>query len=1133
MAAGLSAKTNADGQFLDYRLEEPLGQGGMGVVYAAQDVRLKRKVALKLMAPELALDERFRERFSRESELAMSLEHPNVVPIHDAGEADGRLYLVMRCVDGTDLRVLLREEGALEPGRALAIVRQIAQALDAAHANGLVHRDVKPSNVLLDESEHVYLADFGLMRRQFEGAAPHGDVRSLGTPAYLAPEQIEGGPIDGRADVYSLGCLLFECLTGEPPFTGSSRLAVAWAHLEEEPPSASERNPALPDAIDGVIRKAMAKDREQRYSTCVELVGDAAAELRPRLARARRRVATVAAVTAGALLVAAVVLMRLTSTGPDYLTNVAPNSVAVIDADAAGIVSQAPLGVRPGAIASGGGYLWVADAAEGTVSRIDRDLGVVQRIDVGDSVDGLAFGRRSIWATDANVGQLVQIDAETAKVVQRFRVGNGPAAVAAGDEAVWVANRIDGTLSRLDLATAKVAKPIAIGSAPAAIALGGGSVWVTDEDAGTVLRLDPASGKIVRSIRVGSGPAAIAFAGGTVWVANRHDGTVSRIASATGAVSAPIRVGSSPSGIAADRESVWVANSGEGTVTRIAARTGKRETLAVGSSPVALALDERRLWVGTSPGFATHRGGVLRLQSVPSLCRCVDPAFGTDEIFNVTDQNVTTLVYDGLVAYRRVAGIAGASLVPNLAARMPERSADRKGYTFELRRGVRFSNGVRVRASDFRSSLERVLTVNGDTGRRTYGRIVGASACGSGAKERCDLSRGIRVDDSAGRVTIRLTEPDADFPHKLALPLGSVVPAGTPPRVARKQAPPSTGPYRIASVSRDEIRLVRNPHFRVWSSDARPDGYPDEIRFRAHSETDQGTESAIRAVESGNADWVELATVPGERVRGLLAGNAGRLHLNPQPYTFWFNLNTRVPPFDDVRVRRALNYATDRGRLSRLPAPLSARPACQILPPTFPAYRPFCPYTVSPNAAGTWVAPDMAKARALVRASGTAGAKIEVLGLEGQIGRELARYFASVLRDLGYRTSVRGFSEFGRYLEFVGDASNRAQIGHGGWISAILAPSDIFQAFSCSDSMNPTRFCDPKLDARMRRAGALQASNPVQANRLWSEIERELVLQAPIVPVANVRQRVFVSRRVGNHQSHPLWGTLIEQLWVE
>ena len=259
-------------EFVGYRIDELIGRGGMGVVYRAYDLRLKRTVALKLMAPELALDQRFRERFSREAELAMSLEHPNVVPIHDAGDIDGRLYLAMRYVEGTDLRALLQAEGALDPARALAICGQVANALDAAHAKGLVHRDVKPSNVLLDASEHVYLADFGLTRRLDEQGGPAGEGRSVGTPAYLAPEQIEGGPVDGRADVYSLGCLLYECLTGETPFARGSRLAVAWAHLEEEPPSASERRPELPEAIDAVIRKAMAKEPDDRYTTCAALI---------------------------------------------------------------------------------------------------------------------------------------------------------------------------------------------------------------------------------------------------------------------------------------------------------------------------------------------------------------------------------------------------------------------------------------------------------------------------------------------------------------------------------------------------------------------------------------------------------------------------------------------------------------------------------------------------------------------------------------------------------------------------------------------------------------------------------------------------------------------------------------------
>ena len=289
--------------FLGYRVDALIGHGGMGVVYRAFDRRLKRRVALKVMSPELAEDQRFRERFARESELAMSLEHPNVVPIHDAGEFDGLLYLVMREVEGTDLRALLREEGALDPPRALGLAAQVAAALDAAHARELVHRDVKPSNVLLDASEHVYLADFGLTRRLAEQGVQPSDVRSLGTPAYLAPEQIEGGPIDHRADVYSLACLLFECLTGKPPFSAESRLAVAWAHLEEDPPTASERNPDLPEAIDDVLKRGMAKTPDARYSSCGELIADArnALGLGPRVASRRRAFAlagTAAAVLA-------------------------------------------------------------------------------------------------------------------------------------------------------------------------------------------------------------------------------------------------------------------------------------------------------------------------------------------------------------------------------------------------------------------------------------------------------------------------------------------------------------------------------------------------------------------------------------------------------------------------------------------------------------------------------------------------------------------------------------------------------------------------------------------------------------------------------------------------------------------
>jgi serine/threonine protein kinase len=213
-------------ELLGYRVEAVLGRGGMSVVYLAEDLRLRRRVALKLLAPALAGDEAFRQRFLEESELAASLDHPNVVPIYAAGEADGRLFIAMRYVEGSDLKALLRE-GPLTAERTVRLLAQVADALDFAHEQGLVHRDVKPSNVLLDGREHVYLADFGLTKRLGEPRAAEAGL--FGTIDYIAPEQIRGDEVDGRADVYSLGCLLYDCLVGEPPFRRSTDAAALFA----------------------------------------------------------------------------------------------------------------------------------------------------------------------------------------------------------------------------------------------------------------------------------------------------------------------------------------------------------------------------------------------------------------------------------------------------------------------------------------------------------------------------------------------------------------------------------------------------------------------------------------------------------------------------------------------------------------------------------------------------------------------------------------------------------------------------------------------------------------------------------------------------------------------------------------
>src|SRR5687767_14271994 len=254
--------------FAGYRVESVVGRGGMGVVYRATGLSLERPVALKLIAPELAGNERFRARFPREPRLAASLDHPNVIPIYEAGEHDGELYLSMRFVEGSDLRTLLEREGKLTPERTLAILGQVASALDAAHRRALVHRDVKPANVLLDEDGHAYLTDFGITKQL--GGASTDTGQMVGTLDYLAPEQIRGETVDARTDCYSLACVLYECLSGTPPFHRAPEAETMWAHMQEQPAPLL----AYP-ALDPVFQHALAKDRDERHRTCAELIEDA------------------------------------------------------------------------------------------------------------------------------------------------------------------------------------------------------------------------------------------------------------------------------------------------------------------------------------------------------------------------------------------------------------------------------------------------------------------------------------------------------------------------------------------------------------------------------------------------------------------------------------------------------------------------------------------------------------------------------------------------------------------------------------------------------------------------------------------------------------------------------------------
>ncbi len=285
----VAVTTNIQGSTIGrYRIIGELGRGGMAVVYRAarHDGAI---VALKVMAPELARTSEFRDRFIRESQLVIA--HPHIVPVYEAGVADDQLYIAMHLVDGCDLKGLIRRERRLPPARVLPILKQAADALDAAHAEGLVHRDVKPQNFLLEtavdpsENFHVYLSDFGLVKRVAGQTSLTRSAHLVGTAQYMSPEQIRGQQLDGRTDVYALGCVLYECLSGSPPFSADEEVAVLWGHVHEDPPPLSEMVPILPDALDAVLAKALAKDPQDRHLTA----GDLAEEFEQVVAPSQRR----------------------------------------------------------------------------------------------------------------------------------------------------------------------------------------------------------------------------------------------------------------------------------------------------------------------------------------------------------------------------------------------------------------------------------------------------------------------------------------------------------------------------------------------------------------------------------------------------------------------------------------------------------------------------------------------------------------------------------------------------------------------------------------------------------------------------------------------------------------------------
>ncbi len=856
----------------------------------------------------------------------------------------------------------------------------------------------------------------------------------------------------------------------------------------------------------------------------------------PRLTGPARKLRVLAITVA--LAVASAVLVAATTRGPGQVA-AGPNTVGMIDGGQVRLTAVVAGVGRPDGVASGAGAIWVTDSADDMLLRVDPAGQVIDRIPVGHGPAGVAVADGEVWVANELDGNVSEVNPGSGTQVALIPAGIGPDAIAAGYGSVWVANVTSDTVSRIDAATGDVVSTISLGTSPVGIAAGAGAVWVTSQDAGELLRIDPGDDRITRAIAIGQGPDGLAVGAGSVWVADTG-GTVSRFDPRTGRVRM-IKVGGVPAGVAFADGAVWVAGTVSGTVARIDPRTGAEQLIPVGNEPTDIAAAGNNLWATVLPSLASHRGGTLTvIEQLPPDEGPGPPPTDPAIVYYTWAWQMLSLTNDGLVGYRRVPGLVGDELVPDLATALPLPTDGGKTYTFRLRAGIRYSTGALVKPEDFRRAIERVFVINKQGNPAIppwYAGIVGASRC-EDSPGPCNLAQGIVADDPANTVTFHLTAPDPDFLYKLAFSWAYAVPSGTPDHLISAAQLPATGPYMTQSLVPGQTwTLVRNPRFREWSAQAQPGGYPDRIIMRL----DVGPAQAVADVEDGRADV--LLSPPPDSIGQLATHYTSQLHGGPLAATIALTLNTRDAPFDKVTARQAVNDAIDRNAVIALNGgPLDAQATCQILPPTMPGYRAYCPYTLQPGPGGVWTAPDLALAQRLVQASGTLGDKVTVLyGSQGGAFPSLAtaQYVVSVLDQLGYRASLRTVNPQA-YFGVLGDSRDGAQAGFFSWYQDYPEPSDfIYPLLTCgsflpgnSNNINTAEFCDPQIDAQAGQALALEAADPVAAENRWAAVDDELVDQAPWVPLYTPRDLTVLSARTGNYQFHPYWGLLIDQLWV-
>jgi YVTN family beta-propeller protein len=540
-----------------------------------------------------------------------------------------------------------------------------------------------------------------------------------------------------------------------------------------------------------------------------ELDGEPPASAPPRWTHWRSSIAIGAALLlAGAIALTVREVAGGTSRPQSF--SVGANSVGVIDPQSGRFAADVPVGKGPTSIAAGGDSVWVSNAQDNSVSRIDRRTrAVVERIPVGSAPGGIAVVPGAVWVANTLDGSVSRIDPETNAVVETEPSIVTPTAIAAGFGSVWVTSSDERSVKRIDAVSGHVVDTIETGAVARGIAVGAGSIWVTDEASGRVVRIDPTSSSVVETVDVGNAPNGITFGAGSVWVANSLSGTVSRIDPETNEVTATIEVGADPGAVAAGPEDVWVSGEFSGSIVRIDPGENRVvERISVGNRPQGLAASESDVWFAVQSSGAGHRGGRLVVANL-LLLTSIDPGLGGSTALDPA--------YDGLVGAVRRGGSDGTQILPNLAVSLPVVTAGEMKYAFRLRRGIRYSNGAAVRASDFRRALERLFRARA-VASTFFGSLIGAGECASRPR-RCDLRRGVQTNDAARTIVFHLRRPDPEFLVSLTGPAAAPAPAGTPDTDVGTTPVPSTGPYMIESyVPGRALKLIRNPYFRCGRS---------------------------------------------------------------------------------------------------------------------------------------------------------------------------------------------------------------------------------------------------------------------------------------------------------------------------